>query len=298
MNNANGVDFNRIIQGDNLQVLRGLPSASVNLVYVDPPFNTGKVQKHARITTSADLEGDRVGFGGKRYRSEVGELRSYQDSFDDFLGFLEPRLQELWRVLDATGSLFLHLDPREVHYAKVLADSLFGRDKFINEIIWSYDYGGRPKDRWPAKHDNILWYAKDPQNYTFHFDQIDRIPYMAPGLVGAEKAERGKTPTDVWWNTIVPTNSKERTGYPTQKPLGILNRLVTVHSSPGDTVLDCFAGSGSLGEAAARNGRMFIMIDQNPQAIEIMARRLAFAAPTHEGFQATVAIEPTQGSLL
>ena len=276
---------NSIYFGENLEILRGLPDASVQLVYTDPPFNTGKVQAHTRIKTEAHADGDRTGFGGKRYKTSTVGTNAYADSFDDYMGFLKPRLNELWRVLAPTGSLFLHLDSREVHYAKVLADQLFGRNKFINEIIWSYDYGGRPKDRWPKKHDTILWYVKDPEHYTFHYEEIDRIPYMAPGLVGAEKAERGKTPTDVWWNTIVPTNGKERNGYPTQKPLGILNRIVRVHSNPGDVVLDCFAGSGTTGEAAARLGRLFVLMDNNPAACELMAGRLVFAGPRHIGFE-------------
>jgi site-specific DNA-methyltransferase (adenine-specific) len=226
-----------------------------------------------------DDRGDRTGFAGRRYRTIPGATLSFDDDFEDFLAFLEPRLHEARRVLKPTGSFFLHLDYREVHYAKVLSDQIFGRESFINEIIWAYDYGGRPKNRWPAKHDTILWYAKDPERYTFEYDEIDRIPYLAPGLVGAEKAERGKTPTDVWWNTIVPTNGKERTGYPTQKPLGIVERIVRVHSRPGDLLLDFFAGSGTLGEAALKHGRGFILIDSHPEAFELMKKRLAACEP-------------------
>ena len=190
-----------------------------------------------------------------------------------------PRIEAGLRCLAPAGSLFVHLDAREVHYVKIALDRLLGRDRFINEIIWAYDYGGRPKDRWPAKHDTILWYAMDPERYTFNYDAIDRIPYMAPDLVGPEKAARGKTPTDVWWHTIVPTNGKEKTGYPTQKPLGILRRLIAVHSNPGDTVLDFFAGSGTTGAAAAELGRGSILIDSSPDAIEVMRRRLGLPAP-------------------
>lgn len=266
----------RIILADNLDILPTIPSGSVPLIFIDPPFNTGRAQRRTRIRTVADPDGDRTGFGGKRYRTEqVGE-QSFDDSFEDLPAFLEPRLREAHRILTATGSLFLHVDYREVHYCKVLLDQVFGRDSFINELIWAYDYGGRPKNRWPAKHDNILWYARDPREYTFNYDAIDRIPYMAPDLVGPEKAARGKTPTDVWWQTIVPTASKERTGYPTQKPLPILQRIVRVHSNPGDLVLDFFAGSGTTGEAAARNGRDFVLIDENPEAVQVMARRLAW----------------------
>jgi site-specific DNA-methyltransferase (adenine-specific) len=203
----------------------------------------------------------------------------FADCFDDFLAFLEPRFLQACRVLKPEGSFFLHVDHREVHYCKVLLDGVFGRDSFKNEIIWAYDYGARSRKRWSAKHDNILWYAKDPERYTFRFDDMERIPYMAPNLVGPEKARRGKTPTDVWWHTIVPTNGKERTGYATQKPLGVLKRIIEVHSNPGDVVLDFFAGSGTTGEAAARANRDFILIDSNPEAAQVMARRLAFAQP-------------------
>ena len=198
--------------------------------------------------------------------------------------FIEPRLVQAHRILAPDGSLFLHLDYREAHYCKVLLDALFGRDCFMNEIIWAYDYGARAKNRWPAKHDSILWHAKDPNRYVFNYDAVDRIPYMAPGLVGPEKAERGKTPTDVWWQTIVATNGRERTGYPTQKPLAILDRIVRVHSDPGDLVLDFFAGTGTTGEAAARNGRRYLLVDDNPEAASIMAKRLAFSNPVCEGF--------------
>mgnify|MGYP002525279484 CR=1 FL=1 len=236
--------------GDNLEVIQTFESGSINLIYVDPPFNTGRQQNLTTLRTVRDQDGDRVGFGGSSYRTEKLGSTSFDDVFDDFIGFLEPRLVEFRRVLTADGSLLLHLDQHESHYAKVLLDHLFGRDCFKNEIIWSYDFGGRSKRRWPAKHDTILWYTKDPDRYTFRYDDIDRIPYMAPGLVGPEKAARGKTPTDSWWHTIVSPTGKERTGYPTQKPLGILERIIRVHSDPGDTVLDFFAGSGTTGEAA------------------------------------------------
>jgi site-specific DNA-methyltransferase (adenine-specific) len=269
----------RVLCGDNLELLRELPDGSAHLAYVDPPFNTGKRQERTRLTTVRDEAGDRTGFGGHRYRTEQVGATSFADAFDDYLGFLGPRLAEAYRVLDATGSLFVHLDAREVHYVKVWLDGLFGRACFQNEIVWAYDYGARTKKRWSAKHDTILWYTKDPRCYTFHYDAMDRIPYMAPGLVGKEKAARGKTPTDVWWHTIVSPTGKERTGYATQKPLGVLERLIKVHSSPGDVCLDFFAGSGTLGEAAARNERDFILIDDNPDAIRVMARRLKVWEP-------------------
>jgi site-specific DNA-methyltransferase (adenine-specific) len=264
-----------ILQGDNLQILKKLPSASYPLIYIDPPFNTGKPQKRTRIKTVQDESGDRIGFQGKRYRTEVTGSSGYADTFDDYLAFLEPRFHEAHRLLTKTGSFFVHLDYREVHYAKVLLDTIFGRDSFINEIIWSYDYGARATKRWSPKHDTILWYAKDPKRYCFNFEAIDRIPYMAPGLVGPEKAARGKTPTDSWWHTIVSPNGKEKTGYPTQKPLGILRRIVAVHSNPGDTVLDFFAGSGSFGAAAMQLGRSATLIDESAEAIRVMKERFA-----------------------
>jgi site-specific DNA-methyltransferase (adenine-specific) len=272
----------RVVLADNLDVLPTLPSNSVDLIYVDPPFNTGKVQRRKRIRATRDAQGDRVGFQGRRYHSEEIASGSFRDRFDDFLHFLEPRLIEARRILSPYGCFFLHIDYREVHYCKVLLDEVFGRECFMNEIIWAYDFGGRTKKRWPPKHDSILWYVSDPDAYTFNYDQVERIPYLAPGLVGDEKAARGKTPTDVWWHTIVPTNSKEKTRYPTQKPLGVLNRLIKVHTNPGDLVLDFFAGSGTLGEAAARHGRDFILIDSNPEAFEVMRERLAFAEPAFE----------------
>ncbi len=262
-----------IILGDNLDVLRTLPDGGFQLIYVDPPFNTGKAQARTRIKVTPDPDGDRTGFQGRRYRTDVVGTSEYADVFDDYIGFLRPRMEEAYRVLDDRGSLFFHVDYREVHYCKVMLDGIFGRESFINEIIWAYDYGGRPKTRWPAKHDNILWYAKDPDNYTFNYDAMDRIAYLAPGLVGPEKAARGKTPTDVWWHTIV--TGKEKTGYSTQKPLAIISRIVRVHSNPGDRLLDFFAGSGTLGEAAYREGREFTLIDNNPEAVAVMGRRLA-----------------------
>ncbi|HEX3572781.1 MAG TPA: site-specific DNA-methyltransferase [Acidobacteriaceae bacterium] len=273
--------MNRILHGDNLEALRRMESGSVALMYVDPPFNTGRRQTRQRMKTVQDAAGDRVGFGGRRYRTEPLDEREsggYADQFDDFPGFLRPRMEEAYRVLAPTGSLFFHIDYREVHYCKVMLDEVFGRECFQNEIIWAYDYGARATKRWPAKHDNILWYTRDPERYTFHLNESDRIPYMAPGLVGAEKAARGKTPTDVWWHTIVSPTGKEKTGYATQKPLGVLERIVRVHSNPGDMVLDFFAGSGTAGEAASRNGRAFCMVDESAEAVKVMEKRLGIKA--------------------
>jgi site-specific DNA-methyltransferase (adenine-specific) len=273
--------------GDNLPVLRSMPDGGpdgFHLIYVDPPFNTGRRRTRTTLRTVRDDEaGDRVGFQARRYRTLRIGSRSFGDTFDDFLGFLEPRLVEAHRVLAPDGSFFLHADYREVHYCRVLLDCIFGRESFMNELIWAYDYGARSRRRWSPKHDTILWYVKDPARYTFNYEEMDRIPYMAPGLVGAEKARRGKTPTDVWWHTIVSPTGREKTGYPTQKPLGIIERIVKVHSNPGDRVLDFFAGSGTLGEAALRLERHVVLIDDNPEAIEVMRARLGFADPTVHG---------------
>lgn len=261
--------------GDNLPVLESLPDESVDLIYVDPPFNTGKVQKRTRLQTVQDEMGDRTGFGGRRYQTiRLGE-KGYVDFFDDYLAFLEPRLEHARRILADHGTLYFHIDYREVHYCKVLLDQIFGRECFLNEVIWAYDYGARTRRKWPPKHDNILVYVKDAGHYLFNVDAIERIPYMAPGLVGPEKAARGKLPTDTWWHTIVPTNGKEKTGYPTQKPLGILRRIIAASSPPGGVVLDFFAGSGTTGAACLELGRRFILVDNNSQAIEVMQRRFA-----------------------
>jgi site-specific DNA-methyltransferase (adenine-specific) len=266
----------RIVLGECSKVLPALPRAFARLLYIDPPFNTGRVQKRDRIRVRRDGAAARKGFGGATFAVErVDDARSFDDAFDDFTDFLIPRVQAALPCLTDDASIFVHLDSREVHYAKVALDKLLGRASFKNEIIWAYDYGGRPKNRWPAKHDTILWYARDPERYVFHYDAIDRIPYMAPGLVGKEKAARGKVPTDVWWNTIVPTNGREKTGYPTQKPLAILERIVRVHSSPGDVVLDCFAGSGTTGEAAVKHGRGYVLVDRSKDAVDTMRARLA-----------------------
>lgn len=269
-----------IFHGDNLEALRTLEAGSVQLIYIDPPFNTGKLQTRTRLATIRDeVSGDRTGFQGKRYKTIQLGRTSYVDTFDDFLGFLRPRLEEAYRVLAPQGSLFFHIDYREVHYCKVMLDEIFGRECFQNEIIWAYDYGARSRKKWPAKHDNILWYTKDTKRFTFNLDECDRIPYMAPSLVGKEKAARGKTPTDVWWHTIVSPTGKEKTGYATQKPLGILQRIVKVHSQPGDLLMDFFAGSGTLGEAAAKLGRESILVDSNLEAIKTMKKRLAKYQP-------------------
>jgi site-specific DNA-methyltransferase (adenine-specific) len=270
----------RIHEGDNLEVIRGFADGSFTLIYLDPPFNTGRMRERqvetARAPADARAETSivRRGFHGREYERLRGDLRIYDDRFDDYWGFLEPRLVEAWRLLAVDGTLYLHLDYREAHYAKVLLDALFGREHFLNEIIWSYDYGAKTRRRWPTKHDTILVYVKDPKEYWFDSAAVDREPYMAPGLVTPEKAERGKLPTDVWWHTIVPTTGREKTGYPTQKPEGILRRIVQASTRPGDRVLDFFAGSGTTGAVASALGRPAVLVDVNPEAIAVMRERM------------------------
>lgn len=265
---------NLVVFGDNIEYLKTLPDKSIDLIYIDPPFNTGRKQSRVAYKSIQSVNGNRLGFKGKSYNFVKEQVTGYNDAFTDYWSFLEPRLEEAWRVLKDDGTLYLHLDYREVHYAKVLLDVLFGRDSFLNEIIWAYDYGARAKSKWPAKHDNILVYVKDPENYCFNNEQVDREPYMAPGLVTPEKAEKGKLPTDVWWHTIVSPTGKEKTGYATQKPEGIIRRIIQASSEEGDLVLDFFAGSGTTGAVASKLGRRFILVDENPDSIATIRQRL------------------------
>jgi site-specific DNA-methyltransferase (adenine-specific) len=259
-------------------VLPGLEDGSFALAYLDPPFNTGGMQTRRTLATTRDENGDRRGFGGRTYSTRLLRESSYRDAFDDYLAFLEPRLREVRRVLAPSGTLYFHIDYREAHYCKLLLDELFGRECFLNELVWAYDYGARTRRRWPPKHDTILVYVRDAQRYHFDAEAVDREPYMAPGLAGAEKAARGKLPTDVWWHTIVPTTGREKTGYPTQKPEGIVRRMVAASTRPGERCLDPFAGSGTLGAVARALGRGFLLIDESDEAVAVMERRLGLAA--------------------
>jgi site-specific DNA-methyltransferase (adenine-specific) len=265
---------NEILLGDCLELLPGFVDGSFQLIYIDPPFNTGRAQTRKTLQTVSDEAGDRVGFEGRRYATRLLSESSYRDTFEDYMAFLAPRLEEAHRLLAREGTLYFHIDYREAHYCKLLLDEIFGRECFLNELIWAYDYGARSRRRWPSKHDTILVYVRDPAAYYFDAEEVDREPYMAPGLVTPEKAARGKLPTDVWWHTIVPTNGAEKTGYPTQKPEGIVRRMVLASSRHGDRCLDFFAGSGTLGAVAAQLGRRYVLIDSNPEAVEVMERRL------------------------
>jgi site-specific DNA-methyltransferase (adenine-specific) len=280
-----------LIHGDNLTAMGRMPDSSMRMVYLDPPFNTGRAQlrrttSHSRASAPAAEPAKSAtptatpwqGFGGESYIRTVEALSSYDDRFADYWAFLAPRLQEAHRLLDERGTLYLHLDYREAHYAKVALDALFGRECFLNEIIWAYDYGAKSRSRWPTKHDTILVYVKNPDRYHFDSTEVDREPYMAPGLVTPEKAARGKLPTDVWWHTIVGTSSREKTGYPTQKPVGILRRMIQASTEPGDWVLDPFAGSGTTAAAARTLGRRSVSIDSSADAVAVIERRLAITA--------------------
>ncbi len=272
-----------IIEGDCATVLLTLPDGEFQLIYIDPPFNTGAMQQRRTITTVRDEDGDRTGFAGRRYRTTETSRLGYLDVHDDYLGMLEPLLQQAKRLLTVSGTLYLHIDYRQAHAVKLLLDDIFGADAFLNELIWAYDFGGRARDRWPAKHDTIFVYVRTPGRHFFDQDAVERIPYLAPGLVGPEKAARGKLPTDVWWHTIVPTNGREKTGYPNQKPEGILRRIVQASSREGDRVLDFFAGSGTTGAVAHQLGRRFTLIDRNAEAIAIMRTRLPHAQVVSAG---------------
>ena len=269
-------DEDLVIEGDNIDVLPLLPDGAFDVIYIDPPFNTGARQQRRTLAVepAGEGDGDRTGFGGRRYRTQLLQALAYEDAFGDYLGFLAPRLEHAHRLLAPHGTLYFHIDYREAHYCKLLLDELFGRDAFLNEIVWAYDYGAKPRNRWPAKHDTILVYVRTPGGHHFDADAVDREPYMAPGLVTPEKAARGKRPTDVWWHTIVPTNGAEKTGYPTQKPEGIVRRIVAASSRPGGWCLDFFAGSGTLGAVAAELGRRYVLVDSNPEAIAVMRERL------------------------
>ena len=277
------LDDDLIVLGDNAPVLDALPAATFDLIYMDPPFNTGRAQGRRTLAVTEDGDGERVGFGGRRYRSRLLSQLAYDDRFGDYLGFLEPRLTRARELLAPHGTLYFHIDYREAHYCKLLLDECFGREAFLNEIIWAYDYGAKPRRRWPAKHDTILVYVRSPGAHHFDAEAVDREPYMAPGLVGPEKAARGKRPTDVWFHTIVPTNGTEKTGYPTQKPVGVLRRMVAASSRPGGWCLDPFAGSGTLGAVCGALGRRFVLVDSHPEAVAIMRRRLAGAPAAQDG---------------
>ncbi len=263
-----------ILLGDNLELLPRFADESFQLVYIDPPFNTGKRQRRQTIEAHAAEDGNRIGFNGRRYRTRVLAESSYPDDFDDYLAFLEPRLRHARRLLSATGTLYFHIDYREAHYCKLLLDELFGRECFLNELIWAYDYGAKPRSRWPQKHDTILVYVREAGRHFFDAEAVEREPYMAPGLVGAEKAARGKLPTDVWWHTIVSPTGTEKTGYPTQKPEALVRRMLHASTRPGDWCLDPFAGSGTLGAVAAKLGRRYVLIDSNPEAVRVARERL------------------------
>jgi site-specific DNA-methyltransferase (adenine-specific) len=268
------LDDDLVVEGENADVLARLPEGAFDLVYIDPPFNTGQVRRRRTVAARQAADGERTGFGGRRYRTEVLTTLAYADAHEDYLGFLRPRLARARELLAPHGTLYVHLDYREAHYCKVLLDELFGRDAFLNELIWAYDYGGKPRDRWPAKHDTILAYVRTPGAHHFDAEAVDREPYMAPGLVTPEKAARGKRATDVIWHTIVPTNGAEKTGYPTQKPEGLVRRLVQASSRPDGWCLDFFAGSGTLGAVCAKLGRRFVLVDSSPEAVAVIARRL------------------------
>ncbi len=218
-----------VVLGDCATVLPTLPDASVQLIYIDPPFNTGKAQRGARSAPSAmrtaTAPASRAGatpppsWAGTPTTTCMRTTSACSSRSSSRRGACST----------ASGTLYLHIDYREAHYVKLLLDDVFGRDAFLNELIWAYDFGGRARDRWPAKHDTILVYVRTPGGHFFDQDAVERIPYLAPGLVGPEKAARGKLPTDVWWHTIVPTagsgedrlSQPEARGHPAPDRVGV-----------------------------------------------------------------------------
>jgi site-specific DNA-methyltransferase (adenine-specific) len=250
-----------------LTLLNCLPDESIDAIYIDPPFNTGVVRTDLR---------DRA--------------ISYQDNLlpEDWICFIKDVVFHCHRVLKSYGSMYLHLDWRGVHEAKLFAmDVVFGRKNQLGEIIWSFDWGCRQKNCFAKKHDTILHYAKEKNVNRFNSDKLDRVPYKAPELQmyrakrlgkndGTARIAAGKPVTDVFTDiNVLGTSSHERAlnSYPTMKPSKLLTRLLAPVVIPGSIVLDPFCGSGTIVEAAHTLNCSFIAGDINPQAALIASRR-------------------------
>ena len=260
---------NRLLCADALALLATLADGAVDLAYADPPFATGLVRRAA---------------------DGAGVERAYDDRLDDpeaYVAWLEPHLAELHRVLAPTGSLFLHLDHRMSAYARIALDGIFGRAGFRNEIVWRYGLGGRaPANAFARKHDVLLFYARGPEN-TFHRLRGDITPAMNAKYAHADEHGRyqnahgrryylkGGKPFDSVWDipSIAPT-SAERSGYPTQKPLALLERVLLATTDEGALVIDPFVGSGTTAVAAQRLGRRFVAGDRSAEAIAVTCERL------------------------
>lgn len=263
----------QLICGDALDDITRWPDGVLDAIYIDPPFGTGVVRR------------------GR------GPGHAYADRADDpdaFVAWLLPYLEHARRALRAAGSLFVHLDYRAVHYVKVALDRLFGRARFVNEVAWCYAVGGKSRRGFGRKHDTILWYARGP-DHAFYPDAV-RVPrrggsHMRLVLDGdtpvQEKTDRrtgrvyrypvaaGKVPED-WWTDIETLNHSdgERTGWPSQKPERLVERLLAAVTVPGDRVADWFVGSGTTAAVAQRTGRGFVTFDNAPGAIAVCIDRL------------------------
>lgn len=280
--------YNRFYSGDNLGVLRGFDAGSVDLIYLDPPFNSKRLYVGTKGSAAAGASFkdiwtlDDVG----AWQTELGDsdltdylrtiARAHSEPMMAYTIYMTLRIIELRRVLKETGALYLHCDPTASHYLKIVLDIVFGKDAFRNEIIWSYRTGGVSKKHWARKHDVILFYAKPKYQ---HNPMQERI-YYDKAFFTSKVDKTGKHYADVYlrdvWEDIKPllNLSKERTGYPTQKPVALLERIITASSQEGDIVLDPFCGGGTTCEAAAKLGRRWIGIDIEPRARELLAERL------------------------
>jgi DNA modification methylase len=279
----------RLIHADNLAVTGGLADGAVDLIYIDPPFGTGTVRRGGARGTGL-LQGE-----------TPHHYRDVPDDPERFVTWIEPRLIESRRVLAPHGSLFVHLDYRAVHYVKVALDRIFGRPRFINEIIWCYSVGGKSRNMFGRKHDTILWYARTA-DHAFFPDAVRvprkggshmRVVRTAEGALVQEKTDRrtgkvyrypvaaGKVPED-WWTDIEILNQsdRERTGWPTQKPERLLERILCAASAEGALVADWFCGSGTTAIAAQRLDRRFLIADCAAEAVACARDRLAAAGHT------------------
>lgn len=270
---------NRLIFGDNLPIMASLLPAyegKINLVYIDPPFFTNR-DFLARIGRNKD----------SRKPKEWETVEGYHDQWSDldaYLNFLYQRLHLIYRLLAPTGTLYLHLDWHANAYARILLDEIFGRERLLNEIVWTYHGPSPIKSAFNRKHDTILAYTKS-KDYTFNVDDI-REPYN-PNTVKTFKSskkagfgktpnlKRGKVPEDWWYFPVVARLHNERTGYPTQKPEALLERIIKASSNKGDLVADFFAGSGTTASVAADLERSFITTDATWRATYTTLGRLA-----------------------
>ncbi len=264
---------------DNLTVMRGLPENFIDLIYMDPPFFTGKERKaKSRIRASEDSFED-----------------TWTSDIDGYIEWLRPRLVETRRLLRSTGLIYLHLDWHAVHYVKVEMDTIFGYDRFINEIIWRYRTGGLSHNMFARKHDTILVYSKTSKFKIEPWKEkaYTKSRYRKAGVVNYGSGEteffsdsRGVynfvNASDVWEIPYINSQAKERVGYPSQKPELLLERIIASSTRPGETVADFFCGSGTTGVVAQKLGRRWILVDKSRDAVEVSRFRLMDAIRANE----------------